>query len=376
MLSEAPRRADFPSLAAMAYFNTAAEGVPPLAVAKAFAQYSKDRSLGMDGRIPHQAQWQAARDRAARAYGMTRDEIGLCSCASEAYNLAMLAMRHKAGEEVVVSDLEFPCSATPWLQPSCPATVSVWRARDGALRVEDLIPLLTPNTRLVSVSLVSFYNGFMIPLREVVDAVRKHSSAMLVLDVTQALGRMPLNLEGVDLAISSTHKWILASHGGCLVGVPKDRTEEWTVPAGGWFNLENAFDDDRFERVVSKPGAESFCVGMPNYPAAYAINAGLGYVQAVGVEAIHAHAQPLLLQCLEQLKKLDVELLTPAEPEHIAGVLAFKHPDSERIHRALLDENIHLMHHAGRLRIAVHGYNTAGDVDRLLRTLTEAVSHA
>ena len=373
MLSEAARSVDFPSLTEMAYFNTAAEGIPPLAVAEALAQYARDRRLGMDGRIPHQAQWQAARDQAARAYGMTRDEIGFCSCASEAYNLAALAMQHTSGDEVVVSDLEFPCSATPWLQSSSPATVKIWRSRNGALRVEDLVPLLTSRTRLVSVSLVSFYNGFMIPLRQVVDAVRKHSSALLALDVTQALGRMPLDLAGVDLVISSTHKWILASHGGCLVGVPKARTEQWTVPAGGWFNLEDAFEDDRFERVVSKPGAESFSVGMPNYPAAYAVNAGLGYVQSVGIDAIHAHAQPLVLHCLEELQKMPIEFLTPAEPEHLAGVMAFKHPRAEQIHRALLDENIHLMSHAGRLRIAIHGYNTAGDVERLLSVLTEAL---
>lgn len=376
MLTEASRREDFPSLLDMAYFNSAAEGIAPVAVADALAQYARDRRLGMDGRIPHQAQWVAARQQAARAYGLSVDEVGICSCSSEAYNLAASALQHQPGDEVVVSDLEFPCSATPWIQPACPATAKVWHARQGALRVEDLIPLLSAKTRLVSVSLVSFYNGYMIPLREVVDAVRRHSSALLAVDVTQALGRVPLDLTGVDLAISSTHKWILASHGGCLVGVPAERSAQLTPQAGGWFNLENAFDDDRFERVVSKPGALGFCVGMPNYPASYAINAGLGYIEAVGIDAIYEHAQPLVLQCLEHIQKLPVELLTPPEPEHIAGIIAFRHADAERIHRRLLAKNIHVMHHAGRLRIAIHGYNTAAEVDQLLRTLTEALNHA
>ena len=117
----------------------------------------------------------------------------------------------------------------------------VWRSRDGALRVEDLVPLLGPKTRLVTVSLVSFFNGFRLQLPEVVAAVRKHSPALLAVDVTQALGRIPLDLAGADLIVSSTHKWILASHGGGLVGVPAARAAEWTVPAGGWFNLEDAF---------------------------------------------------------------------------------------------------------------------------------------
>ena len=154
------------------------------------------------------------------------------------------------------------------------------------------------------------------------------------MDVTQALGRIPLDLAGADLIVSSTHKWILASHGGGLVGVPTARAAEWTVPAGGWFNLEDAFGPNRFEKAVSKPGAASFTVGMPNYPAVYAIRAGLDYIGRVGVANIDAAARPLVLRCLAELKKLPVELLTPDEPEHVAGILAFRHPKADAIHSA------------------------------------------
>src|SRR4029450_12208431 len=107
-----------------------------------------------------------------------------------------------------------------------------------------------------------------------------------------------------------------------------------------------------------------FMVGMPNYPAVYAIRAALDYIRRVGVAAIDAVARPLVLECLAELKKLCVELLTPGEPDHIAGILAFRHPRAEEIHRRLLDENIHVMSHAGRLRVAIHGYNTAADIER------------
>jgi len=369
MLTDASRATDFAELERMTYLNTAAEGIPPRAVIDALGQYAQDKLLGMDGRKRHEAQWQTAREQTARAFGLSVDEVAICSCSSEAYNLAALALQLRVGDEVVINDLDFPAGATPWLQPTCPATVKVWRSRDGALRVEDLIPLLGPNTRLVSTSLVSFFNGYTIPLPAVAEAVRQHSPALLAADVTQALGRIPLDLSDVDLVVSSTHKWILASHGGGLVGVPAGRAGAWTVPAGGWFNLQNAFEADRFERTITKPGAASFAVGMPNYPAIYAINAGLGYVQSVGVSAIDDHARPLVLGCLEELKKLPVELLTPDEPDHIAGILAFRHPDAERIHRGLHEQNIHIMCHAGRLRIAIHGYNTAADVERVLQAL-------
>src|SRR5262245_20094456 len=211
MLTPESRLRDFPSLAIRAYLNTAAEGVPPPSVAEALARYARDKVLGMDGRKHHGEQWDRTKALVAEFYGLSAAEIGICSCSSEAYNLAAMALQLRPGDEVVINDLDFPAGATPWLQEGCPATVKVWRHRQGALRTEDLSPLLGPKTRLVSLSLVSFFNGFMVRLPEVVDVVRRHSPALLAVDVTQALGRIPLDLTGADLIVSSTHKWILST---------------------------------------------------------------------------------------------------------------------------------------------------------------------
>jgi len=380
MLTEDTRLADFPSLAEMSYMNTAAEGIPPRAVGEALAQYAWDKRLGMDGRALHEAQWEGAKALVAQAYGLSPQEVTICSCSSEAFNLAALALRLQPGDEVIINDLDFPAGATPWLQPHCPATVKLWRAVNGALRVEDLVALLSPRTRMVTTSLVSFYNGFMIPLPAVVEAVRKYSPALLALDVTQALGRIPLELSGVDLVVSSTHKWILASHGGGLVGVPAARAAELTAPAGGWFNQQSAFEPDRFDRIAAgqggaplKPGAASFTVGMPNYPAVYAIRAGLGYILGIGVKAIDAYARPLVKACLDGLRKLPVQMLTPPGEESLAGIVAFNHPQAARLNQALHEQNIHIMAQAGRLRVAIHGYNTVQDIERLLRVLQETL---
>jgi selenocysteine lyase/cysteine desulfurase len=373
MLSESQRHRDFPSLATMTYLNTAAEGIPPVVVAEALQTYFRDKQQGMDGRQAHAQQWEASKALVAEFLGLTAAEVSICSCSSEAYNLAALALNLREGDEVVVNDLDFPAGATPWLQPSCPATARLWRHRDGALRVEHLVPLLGSRTRLVTVSLVSFYNGFRLVLPEVVEAVRRHSPALLAVDVTQALGRIPLDLAGADLIVSSTHKWILASHGGGLVGVPAARAVDWTVPAGGWFNLEDPFGPQRFEQAISKPGAAGFTVGMPNYPAVYAIRAALEYLRGIGVGSIDAATRPLVQQCLNGLKQLPVEVLTPDEPEHLAGIVAFRHPSSDELQQRLHRANIHVMCHAGRVRVAIHGYNTSADVERLLRELHAAL---
>lgn len=374
MLTAETRLRDFPNLATMTYLNSAAEGIPPQSVGQALQRYFHDKLQGMDGRVAHFAEWEQAKALVGEFYGLSPEEVSICSCSSEAYNLAAMALRLQPGDEVIINDLDFPAGATPWLQSGSVATTKVWRSRDGALATEDLIPLLTPRTRLVTVSLVSFYNGFFLNLDEVATAIRKHSNALLAVDVTQALGRIPLDLRLADLIVSSTHKWILASHGGGLVGVPNNRADAWTVPAGGWFNLRDAFGPDRFTRAESLRGAPSFTVGMPNFPAIYAIRAGLDYIRSVGVQAIEQATRPLMVRLLEELKRLPVELLSPSDPARIAGIVAFRHPEAEKLHAALKNAGIHVMSHAGRIRVAVHGYNTDADVERFLTTLTTALN--
>lgn len=379
MLDAATRARDFPALAGIVYLNTAAEGIPPPQVGEGLSQYFRDKQLGMDGRLRHAAVHAEARRLAATLVGLEADDVAICSCSSEAFNLASLALGLREGDEVVVTDLDFPASVTPFLQNVCPAAVKVWRSREGSLVNEDLVALLSPRTRLVSLPLVSFYNGFRAAVPAVAEIVHRHSPALLAVDITQGLGRIPLDrdsgaLAGADLIVSSTHKWLLGPHGGGIVGVPPKRRDAWTVPAGGWFNIHDAFGAERFERAESLPGAASFAVGMPNYPALYAIRGALEYLSGVGVAAIDRRASPLVPECLAGLRALGVDLLSPTDPTQLAGILAFRHPRAELVHRFLHDRQIHVMHHAGRLRVALHGYNTEADVATFLRELAAALA--
>ncbi|CAB4340041.1 unannotated protein [freshwater metagenome] len=373
MLSEHSRLKDFPSLANRVYLNTAAEGIPPAGVMAALNQYGQDKLLGMDGRLLHQEQWRQVKSKFSQFLNLQSDDIGICSCSSEAYNLAFAALRLKDGDEVVINDLDFPSGSTPWMSDSSRAVVKVWRNKNGVLDLEDLAKLLSARTRLVTISLISYYNGFRLDVNEVSQLVRKHSGAMLAVDVTQGFARVPLDVKNADLVISSTHKWLLASHGGGLIGVSPERADEWTVPAGGWFNLNNAFDDSRFETLETKKGAASFMVGMPNYPAIYAINAGLDYISSVGVKAIDDHAKNLVTKCLAGIAELPVELLGPAHPKLLSGIISFKHPKFEEINKFLHSESVHAMAHAGRVRVSIHGYNNEADVDRFLEVLKKAI---
>ena len=374
MLDPTTRERDFPALAGEAYLNTAAEGIPPRQVHEAVGEYLRDKSLGMNGRDGHFRRAERCREVAARMVGLGPAEVAFCSCASEAYNLLHAALAPREGDEVVVSDLDFPAGVTPWLVSRTPTRL--WTQRDGALHVEDLERLLGPRTLLVQVSLVSFWNGHRIDWAAVHDAVsRRAPDAVLAVDVTQALGRVPTLCPGADVVISSTHKWALGLHGGCVVGIAAAHAERLTPRAGGWYHVENAFEADRFERAALKRGAAAFAVGMPSFAAIYALDAGLRYLEGVGVARIAAHADPLVARLDAALRERGHVPMAPLVPSRMSGIVAFRTPDAARLHACLERERIRVMHHAGRIRLAVHGSNTADDVERFIATL-EAVRPA
>ncbi|MEO7319447.1 MAG: aminotransferase class V-fold PLP-dependent enzyme [Chthoniobacteraceae bacterium] len=367
MLTESTRLHDFPMLSGITYLNTAAESIPPRCVGEAIEDYWRDKLRGMKGRDGHFAQVEACREISARMLGLQTGEVAFCSCSSEAYNLLASALQLGARDEVIVTDLDFPAGVTPWLRAAETPTLRVWKSVEGALDASHLAPLLNERTRLVQVSLVSFYNGHRIEWPPFRDTVRRLApNAIISVDITQALGRVVLDCDGADILISSTHKWTLGIHGGCIVGIPAASAARLTTRAGGWLHLQNAFDADRFERAVTKPGAASFSVGMPNFVALYALNASLRYLESVDIATIAAHADPLVAEAEAGLRDLGVK---PMCRWNGTGILAFQHPRSPELHAALERENVHVMHNAGRIRISVHGYNTPHDIHQFLRVL-------
>lgn len=148
-------------------------------------------------------------------------------------------------------------------------------------------------------------------------------------------------------------------HGGCIVGIPESQAAQLTTRAGGWFQLSNAFDADRFERLSTKTGAASWSVGMPNFAAIYALNAGLRYLGVIGVEAVTRVADPLTQALHAGLLARGISPMAPRRQPTDSGIVAFQHPRSDAIHAALQAENIHVMHcrppSRGRARVQHRG---------------------
>ncbi|HAE17545.1 MAG TPA: cysteine desulfurase [Erysipelotrichaceae bacterium] len=87
----------------------------------------------------------------------------------------------------------------------------------GSIRIDDLKHALRDDTALVSIMLVNNETGAVNPVRETAEYVKKHSHAFFHCDITQAVGKMPVSLENIDLASLSAHKLEGLKGSGILV---------------------------------------------------------------------------------------------------------------------------------------------------------------
>ena len=83
------------------------------------------------------------------------------------------------------------------------------------------------------------------------------------------------------------------------------------------------------------------------------------YLENVGVAHIAAHADPLVSQMETALRDLGHAPMAAQREGNFSGILAIQPERPDALHAALEAAEVHVMNHAGRLRMALHGYNTA-----------------
>jgi selenocysteine lyase/cysteine desulfurase len=304
------------------------------------------------------------------------DEISFTSSCAEAYNLLASCLDLKPQDEIVVTNLDFPSCVTPWLCTHTRPNLQIWHHKYGGLDVADVLPLLNKHTRLIQLPVVAYYNGYLLPWRQFVEPLRKAApEAIIALDMTQALGRVDLkDYADADIIIGSTHTWALSIHGLAIVGIPTAKAERLRPYAGGWRHLQDPFGMNRFHSARAKSGAAGFGTGTPNFPAIYALNAALRYIQNIGLDVLKAELQPILNYLHESLETLG---LTPLAPYEMgmgsSGIVAFKQSMAKELHAQMQQRGVEVQRDGQVLRISVHGYNTYHDVNRMLTVLDKVL---
>jgi cysteine desulfurase/selenocysteine lyase len=361
----------FPRTSEVAYLDTAAEGLPPYPLCEeAFREYCAAKSQGTPGRRQHFAAEKDALNLAARLLNTDSSNVGFVASASDALALIGTSLNWKSGDHVITTDLDFPSNVLPWLRlKQFGVNVSVVPSSKGSLSWQTVIEHLSRKTRVVALSLVSYKTGAYFPFVAQVATEAHKTGAIVVLDATQALGRCPVDLTGVDYLVSSSFKWLLGPHGLGLVYVSPSFRSRFTPSSIGWYSVEDAFGKNQFDSYSIKPGTGCISVGMPNFPSLYALRNSLQLILDHGVAKIFDELKQPVQQLRRGLSDLQLDLLTPSGPEFTSGIVSFAHPRADEIGAALAKDGVIVWAGDGRVRASIHLYNDLQDVGRYLDVL-------
>jgi cysteine desulfurase/selenocysteine lyase len=151
-------------------------------------------------------------------------------------------------------------------------------------------------------------------------AVLAHSvGARLLLDGCQAVPRIPVDVAALDcdFYVYSAHKL----YGPTGIGVLWGRAELLgAMPP--WQGGGAMIDRVTFERTTYAPPPQRFEAGTPHIAGAVGLAAAIDYVQAIGIEAIHAHESALVAEAQDALTGINaIRLFGPRDS---AGILSFE----------------------------------------------------
>jgi cysteine desulfurase / selenocysteine lyase len=321
-------RADFPGLATKDggnwhYLDTAATAQKPQMVLDAMM-----RAGGVDYATVHRGvysrsadmtlAYEAARRRVASFVGGAEDEIVFTRGATEAINLVAHSYPGVPGKSrrVLLSMLEHHSNIVPWQLAGwqvdvCPITA------DGRIDLDAAEAMLSTDFDMIAFAHVSNVLGSVLDVERAAGLAKKFGASLL-LDGCQAVPRLPVNVAelGCTFYVFSGHKLYGPTGIGALWGNKALLNAMSPYQGGG-----SMIDKVSFERTTYAPAPTRFEAGTPAIIEAVGLHAAIDYVDAIGLDAIHAHETALVRQTREALR--GINSITLYGPEDAAGIVSF-----------------------------------------------------
>jgi selenocysteine lyase/cysteine desulfurase len=373
------QRAKFEVDDEVAYFNTATMS-PLLHGVRAAGQEALDRR-GKPWTISA-SDWftdvEELRSRFARLIGGTADDVALIPATS--YGLSVVASNLTAdpGERVLVLDQEFPSNYYTWRRfaQRTGAELVVIKREPGQTWADAILAVVDERVAVASLPNVHWTNGALVDLERVAAALREAGSAF-VIDASQSLGAMPLDVAALrpDALVAVGYKWLLGPfslsylyldrsfHGG------EPLEENWIVRAGSedFSGLVDYLDE-------YLPGARRFDVGQRT--SFQLTPMALAAIQQLLDWTVPRVAVTLQARTDEIATRAEALGLIPPPGERAPHMLGLELPTevARRAPAALEDAGVIVSVRGSSLRISPHLHNSQEDVDRLLGALGSAAA--
>ena len=279
--------------------------------------------------------------------------------------------------KIVMTDLEFPSNMYLFEGFRRYGADVVYVPSDDTVRtnLDRLLDAIDEETLLVPLSLVLFRSAYLQNAQAVIEKAHR-VGARVILDVYQAAGTVPMDLEALeaDYAVGGSVKWLCGGPGAGYLYVRPDLAAEVFPGFVGWAAHANPFSFST-GAIVHADGPERFQSGTPNVPAMYAARAGYEIVAKIGVKAIRETSLRLTRRLIEQAQRAGYRLNTPTNDAERGGAVIVDVPNGEAVANELLRREVIIDYRPGAgIRMAPHFYNTEAEIDHAMDTLNAIVA--
>jgi selenocysteine lyase/cysteine desulfurase len=366
----------FPHTKNVVYFNSASYGpfcTPVVEAVKA----NLDQRMAAEHDDSHDAFTTLEQLRAdyAGLIGAPERLVGIGLNTSFGLNIAAFGLPLKEGDEVLVSDIEFPAIIYTFRAAAerRGLKVTFLKSKDRFFDVSALKKAIGPRTRVLAVSWVQFFNGYKNDLEELSAICKKHD-IYLVVDGIQGMGHQPVDVTklGIDVFTSGCQKWMLSPQGCGFFYLSDKVRDKITPPFMSWLGADwkmNFSDLFHFD-LPYFDSARRFELGYYVVLNLMGMKAAVEIFKDLGIPNIQKHNLALIDRLAEYVQSRPYYTITSSmEPRHRSSIMTFTCDRVDELHRELLRERIILVNREGSIRVSAHLFNNGSDIDKMTEVL-------
>src|SRR6202171_4625643 len=321
----------------------------------------------------------------ATLIGASQDDIALTSGAGAGLATIAYALKWSAGDEVIIAGGEFPAHYATWkpMEAREGIKVKITHPQGQFIQSDDLIAAMTPRTRVISVSHVRFDDGSILDAPTLAAACKRNGT-LLVLDISQSCGAIPLDVRslGADFIVCAGYKYLLSPWGTGFLWTTPENLDSLRPGPYNWLSQDVEsfarlnFVDPRPARTLSRwDAAEASSIYNFNLTV---MEASLKFVLNATPTLIHDHNQALINYFFERLPD-GYRLASPRQASKRGVFGCFEggsRSNTESLYETLRDDQFVVALREGKIRVAPHLLNSTQDIDRLVVVMEKAQKEA
>ena len=319
------------------------------------------------------------RERFAALVGGRPDRVAILPSVSYGIAAAARNLPLEAGQRIVILGEQFPSNVYVWRRlaaergcvldtverPGPPPAGAEWNAR--------ILEAIVTRTAVVALPPVHWTDGTRIDL-EAVSRRAREVGAALVVDGSQAVGAMPLDLDRVrpDALVTAGYKWLLGPYSLCL-GYFGERFEDGVPLEETWISREGSED---FQRLVEytdryRGGAARYDVGeTSDFILVPMMLASLALIERWRPGRIERYCRNLLAPLAAYLRDTGWAMEEESwRAGHMLGVRVPAGRELGALQAGLEEARIYTSLRGDALRVSPNVYNDEGDIAALQAVL-------